>query len=170
MDSVTLKSLCDMTYGLYIVSSRDGDRLNGQIVNTAFQVTAEPARIAVGINRKNLTHDYITRTGRYTLAALAQSAPMTFIGLFGFRSGRDTDKFAVAGHGKTASGLPVPKEHTLSVLEVLVEKTVELDTHTLFIGTIAGAEKIAEGEPLTYSYYHNVLKGKTQKNATTYNS
>lgn len=170
MDSVTLKSLCDMTYGIYIVSSADGEKLNGQIVNTAFQVTADPVRIAVGINKSNLTHEYIEKSKRFTLTALKQGAPMTYLGLFGFKSGRAVDKFAAAKHDKTPSGMPVPLEHTLSALEVEVEQAVDLVSHTLFIGRVVGAEKIADGEPLTYAYYHNVMKGKTQKNATTYNT
>jgi len=169
MDNELFRALCDMTYGLYIVSSADGDKLNGQIVNTAFQVTADPARIAVGVSKNNLTHDYITKSGRFTVAAIKQGAPMTFIGLFGFKSGRDTDKFAVTAHAKTASGMPVPHDHTLSVLEATVDNTVDLGTHTLFIGKVCGAQKISDGEPLTYAYYHNVMRGKTQKNATTFN-
>ncbi|MFX1562437.1 MAG: flavin reductase family protein, partial [Promethearchaeota archaeon] len=81
-----------ITYGLYVVSSKLGDKMNGQIVNTVFQVTSEPPCIAVSINKQNLTHEYIAKSGLFSVSILDEATPMTFIGLFGFKSGRDVDK------------------------------------------------------------------------------
>ncbi|MFA6584358.1 MAG: flavin reductase family protein [Elusimicrobiaceae bacterium] len=169
MDEWIFKSLCAMTYGLYVVSSCDGEKLNGQITNTVFQVTADPARVAVGVNKKNLTHDYIEKTGRFSVSVLKQETPMLFIGLFGFKSGRDINKFEKTGYKKYESGVPFLLENSLAAMEITVEQSVDLGTHTLFIGSVVKGEKISDGPALTYDYYHNVMKGKTQKNATTYN-
>ena len=84
----------DLSYGLYIVTSVDNGRLNGQIVNTVIQVTSEPARVAVIINKQNLTHDFISKSLLFAVSVLDESAPMTFLGPFGFRSGRDVDKLS----------------------------------------------------------------------------
>jgi ferric-chelate reductase [NAD(P)H] len=86
------KAFRDLSYGLYIVTSHDGERLNGQIANTAIQVTSDPARVAVIINKENLTHEYISKSMAFAVSVLEESAPMTFFGPFGFRSGRDIDK------------------------------------------------------------------------------
>ena len=83
----------DLSYGLYIVTSRDGDRLNGQIVNTVIQVTSDPPRVAVIINKKNLTHEYISKSKVFGVSVLDEATPMKFLGPFGFRSGRDMNKF-----------------------------------------------------------------------------
>lgn len=161
-------ALCDVSYGLYIVSSCDGEKLNGQLTNTVFQVTAEPPKMAVAINKKNLTHEYIARSGVYSVSVVAQGASMIFIGMFGFRTGRDTDKFAKVKFKKGQTGVPIVLDNTLSAFEVKVTQTVDAGTHTLFIGEILGGEKLAEGKPLTYDYYHSVMRGKTPRNATTY--
>jgi flavin reductase (DIM6/NTAB) family NADH-FMN oxidoreductase RutF len=79
----------DLSYGLYIVTSRDREKTNGQIINTAIQVTSDPPRVAVIINKKNLTHEFITKSKVFAISVLDEKTPMTFIGLFGFRSGRD---------------------------------------------------------------------------------
>ena len=88
------RTLHKISYGLYIVSSKKGDKLNGQIANTVFQITSEPPTIAVSINKGNLTHDYIAQSGVFTVSILSEQAPMELIGKFGFKSGRDIDKFA----------------------------------------------------------------------------
>lgn len=161
------KALSLFSYGLYIVSSADGDKPNGQVVNTVFQLTASPPRIAASINKSNLTHDYVVKSGLYTVSVLAQDAPMPFIGLFGFRSGRDMNKFEKAAY-KTLAGCPAVTENALAIAAVKVEQAVDVGTHTLFIGQVVAAEPLKDGAPLTYEYYKAVKHGKTQKNATTY--
>jgi len=159
----------DLSYGLYIVTSLDGDRLNGQIVNTVIQVTSEPARVAVIINKKNLTHEFISKSGLFGVSVLDESSPMTFLGLFGFRSGREVDKLSQVLHKIGVTGCPLVLEHTLSVLEAKVIDQIDLGTHTIFIADTMNAEVLKEGRPLTYRYYQEFLKGKAPATAPTYN-
>jgi ferric-chelate reductase [NAD(P)H] len=159
----------DLSYGLYIVTSRDGNRLNGQIVNTVIQVTSEPARVAVIVNKQNLTHEFISRSGLFGVSVLDESAPMTFLGLFGFRSGRDVDKLSQVQFKIGVAGCPLVVEHALSVLEARVIDQIDLGTHTIFIGDTVNAEVLKEGRPLTYRYYQEFLKGKAPATAPTYN-
>jgi flavin reductase (DIM6/NTAB) family NADH-FMN oxidoreductase RutF len=159
----------DLSYGLYIVTSRDGERLNGQIANTAIQVTSDPARVAVIINKQNLTHEYISNSKVFAVSVLDETASMIFIGPFGFRSGREIDKLSKVEFKEGVTGCPLVTEHALSVLEAKVIDEIDLGTHTVFIGNVLSAEVLREGRPLTYQYYHEHLKGKTSKHAPTYN-
>jgi len=165
---VNVKALHKLGYGLYIVSSRKGDRLNGQIANTVFQITSEPPTIAVSINKNNLTHEFITASKVLAVSVLSQDTPLTFIGRFGFKSGRDIDKLKEINYKIGETGAPVVTEHTLAYLEVKVDKEVDAGTHTIFIGKLVGAEVITEGEPMTYAYYHQVKRGTTPKTAPSY--
>jgi flavin reductase (DIM6/NTAB) family NADH-FMN oxidoreductase RutF len=160
----------DLSYGLYIVTSREGERLNGQIVNTVIQVTSEPPRVAVIINKQNLTHAFITQSGVFGVSVLDDTATMTFIGPFGFRSGRDVDKFAALPFKKGSTGVPLITEHSLSLLEAKVSDCVDLGTHSIFIGDVVFSEVLKTGKPLTYHFYHEVLKGKSPPNAPTFMS
>ena len=159
----------DLSYGLYIVTSLDSDRLNGQIVNTVIQVTSEPARVAVIINKKNLTHEFIAKSGLFAVSVLEESAPMTFLGLFGFRSGREVDKLSQVQYKIGITGCPLVLEQALSVLEAKVIDQIDLGTHTIFIGDTVNAEVLKEGRPLTYRYYQEFLKGKAPATAPTHN-
>jgi len=165
---MNLKALYKLGYGLYIVSSRKGDRLNGQIANTVFQITSEPPTIAVSINKNNLTHEFIKESKVLAVSVLSQDTPLTFIGRFGFKSGRDIDKLDGINYKIGESQAPVVTEHTLAYLEVRVNKEVDVGTHTIFIGELVGAEVIKEGEPMTYAYYHQVKRGTTPKTAPSY--
>jgi len=168
MDKDSLKALFDLSYGIYIVSSSDGDKLNGQLTNSVFQVTAEPPRMAAAVNKQNLTHEYITKSRAYSVSTVEEGAPMVFIGLFGFKSGRGVDKFAQVKHKRGITGAPIVLEHTVSALEVRVDQVVDVGTHSLFIGEIVAGELLSQAKPLTYEYYYRVMKGKTPRNATTY--
>jgi len=162
------RSLFSISYGLYIASSYSGDRLNGQILNTVFQVTASPPRISVCINKENLTHDFISESGVFGVSVLDETAPMTLIGTFGFRSGRDANKFENVGYKAGTTGAPLVTEHVLSVLEAKVVDAMSVGTHTIFVGDLLSGEVLATGSALTYDYYHKHLKGKTPKNAPSY--
>jgi ferric-chelate reductase [NAD(P)H] len=155
-------------YGLYVVSSRSGDRLNGQIVNALIQTTCVPLTIAVSIHKENFTHQCIEESGVFSASILSDDADMRFIGTFGFRDGRTVDKFAERRHIIGTTKAPVVLDHTLAYLEARVLNRLELSTHTLFVGTVVEAEVVAEGTPMTYAYYHEVKKGKTPKRAVTY--
>jgi len=158
-----------LSYGLYVVTSLMDGKFNGQIVNTVLQVTSEPARVAVVINKGNLTHDFIMRSKVFGASVLDTSTPLTFIGLFGFKSGRSVDKLSQVEFIEGATGVPLVTQHALSVLEAKVIDEVDVGTHTLFVGDVAGAEVLVTGEALTYLYYHKHLKGKSPKAAPTYN-
>jgi len=168
IDQETINALFDMTYGLYIVSASAGEKMNGQLTNTVFQVTAEPPKMAVAVNKDNLTHEYIGQSLAYSVSTLVEGAPMTFLGLFGFKSGRTVDKFSQTRHKRGQTGSPIVLEHAISAFEVRVNQTVDVGSHTLFIGEIVGGEVIAEGRPLTYDYYYRVMRGKTPRSAATY--
>lgn len=157
-----------INYGMYIISSVNGDRLNGQIANTVFQVTADPPQLAVAINVKNLTHEYIKKSRVFTVSVLDKQAPMTLIGLFGFKSGKDVDKFKEIKYRTGITKAPVVLEHTTGYFECELVSSQQVGTHTLFIGRVIEAQKLSEGEPMTYGYYHEVKKGKSPENAPTY--
>jgi ferric-chelate reductase [NAD(P)H] len=158
-----------LSYGLYIVTSQKGDRLNGQIVNTVIQVTSEPPRVAVIVNKDNLTHDFIMESRTFGASVLDESATLKFIGLFGFRSGRDIDKLSEVEFTSGSTGCPLVTQHCLSWLEAQVIDQIDVGTHTLFVGDVVASEVVREGNPLTYLYYHTNLRGKSPKQAPTYN-
>ncbi len=159
----------EISYGLYLVTSIMDDRMNGQIVNTVLQVTASPPQFAVIINRNNLTHEYISKSSVFGVSILSQDAPLTFIGLFGFRSGRDVDKLSQVNWVKGVTGSPLVTDYSIGIMEVRVNTRTDVGTHTIFVGEIADARALGTGRPMTYEYYHMHLKGKTAKNAPTFN-
>lgn len=161
-------ALFTLSYGLYTIGSFSGDRINAQIANAVFQITSKPARIAVAINRQELTNEFIKDSGYLSIGVLSQTADMPFIGHFGFKSGRDIDKFSTREHLLTPSGCPCPKEHILSWMELQVESEVEVDTHTLFIGRLVNCMVTGEGIPMTYNYYQEVLRGRTPPTAPSF--
>jgi len=162
------KAFENLSYGLYIVTSRNDNRLNGQIVNTVIQVTSEPARMAVIINKKNLTHEYISKSQLFGVSVLEETAPLTFFGPFGFRSGRDYDKLSKVQYKEGTTGCPLVTQNTLSILEARVIEQIDVGTHTVFIGDVVDSEVLKEGKPLTYLYYRENLKGKSSPNSPTY--
>jgi len=165
---MNLKALYRLGYGLYVVSSRKGDKLNGQIANTVFQITSEPPTIAVSINKSNLTHEFITESKVLAVSVLSQDTPLSFIGHFGFKSGRDIDKLEGINYKIGETHAPVVTDHTLAYLEARVVQEVDAGTHTIFIGELVGADVLKEGEPMTYAYYHQVKRGTTPKTAPVY--
>ena len=158
----------DLSYGLYLVTSADKGRLNGQVINTLIQVSSDPPRVAVIINKKNFTHELILKSKVFSASVLDQSTPMTFLGPFGFKSGRDIDKLSKVAFKNGITGCPLITEYALSVLEAEVFEQVDLVSHTVFIGNVVSSEVLKQGTPITYQYYHQVLKGKSPPNAPTY--
>jgi ferric-chelate reductase [NAD(P)H] len=162
------KALFSMSYGMYIVSSHLAEKANGQIANAVMQTTAEPATITVCLNRENLTERCVQETGLFAVSVLQEEVPMTFIGTFGFKSGRDIDKFAGVDHVTGGLNIPVVREWCLSAFEAKVTGRLNLGTHTLFAGEIVSAWVFKEGIPLTYANYHLVKRGKSPKTAPTF--
>jgi flavin reductase (DIM6/NTAB) family NADH-FMN oxidoreductase RutF/rubredoxin len=166
--SIDPKALWDLSYGMYLVTSVASGRPNGQIANTVFQVSAQPARVAVSINKLNLTHDCIRDSGVVAIQTLEEQVPTALIGLFGFKSGREVDKFAETPFTYAANGCPVVAEGALSVLEGRVVGNVDGGTHTVFIVELTRAEVLKPGTPLTYACYQAVRKGHSPRNAPTW--
>ncbi len=162
------KVLHNLSYGMYVISSVKEGKLNGQIANTAFQITSKPPQIAISINRENLTYEYIKNSGVFSVSILSTEAPFKFIGLFGFRSGRDINKFENVKYKIGITGAPIVLDYSIGYLEAKVVNSIDVGTHTLFIGEVVEAESIGEGTPMTYDYYHKVVKGKTPPKAATY--
>ncbi len=162
------KTLHKVTYGIYIVCSRQDDKFNGQIANTVFQITSDPPTIAISINKQNLTHQFIQDSKVFTVSILSKETPLKFIGNFGFKSGRDVDKFQEVKNQIGKTGAPVVMENTLGYLELEVIESLDVGTHTIFIGKVIEGEIINEDEPMTYAYYLEVKRGASPKTAPTY--
>ena len=162
------KALQKLGYGLYVVCSRKEDKFNGQIANTLFQVCSEPPVIAVAINRQNLTHEFIAQSRVFTGSILSQETPLSFIGNFGFKSGRQVDKLKGVHYKAGETSAPIVLDHTLAYLEAKVLNQIEVGTHTIFLGEIIGGDVLGEGDPMTYAYYHQVKRGTTPKSAPSY--
>jgi len=165
-----LEALHKISYGLYVICSKNEEKINGQIANALFQVTAEPATIAVSINKQNLTHEYIEKSNFFTVSILSESTPMSFIGNFGFKSGRDIDKFKDVEYKLGKAKVPIVLDNVLACIEVKVIDKIGVGTHTIFIGKVEDAEILSEDKPMTYEYYHKVKGGVSPKTAPTYNS
>ncbi len=167
MDPLALHKL---TYGLYVLSTTVDGNPFGCIINTAFQITATPARIAVSLNRDNLTHEKISASGLFGLTVLAEDCDPSIIGTFGYKSGRDTNKFAgVAGSAGAQTAVPLLTGEGLATFECKVVDQLEVGSHTLFVGEVLDARIVdAEAREMTYRYYHEVLKGAAPKNAPTF--
>ena len=156
-----LKALYSISYGLYLITSKDGDQINGQIANTVFQISSDPPTIAVSINKQNLTNDFIKKSGLFAVSVLREETPISLIGQFGFKSGRDMNKFADVNYRTTPRGLPYLVDDALAAIEAKLIQDVDAGTHTIFIGEITAAEVLKQGNPMTYAYYHQVKKGST---------
>jgi flavin reductase (DIM6/NTAB) family NADH-FMN oxidoreductase RutF/rubredoxin len=152
-----------------IVSSKTDGEFNGCIVNTVFQVTPEPPMIAVSVNKQNLTHEYIAQSKVFAVSILAEDAPLEFIRRFGFRTGRDIDKFQEVNYRTGVAGVPIILDNTVAFIEAEVIDAIDVETHTLFIGKITACQTIDGNKtPMTYGYYRDVKGGRTPRTAATY--
>lgn len=165
---MNLQALFKLSYGMYVVCSTDGEKINGQIANTVFQVTSEPPQIAVAINKQNLTHEYIEKSKLFSVSILTEDATFKFIGQFGFKSGRNTNKFDGVNYRLTKHKLPIILDFTCAYIECKVVGVFDAGSHTIFLGEILDADLLTDGRPMTYDYYHREIKGKTPKTASTY--
>lgn len=156
----------NLSYGLYVISTLDGERRTGCIANSIMQITAEPATIAVSINHDNYTNQCIAGTGKFSISILAEDSSPSIISKFGFQSGRDVDKYAGTDYVER-DGLPVVSD-TCGYLTCKVINKMETSTHTVFLGEVTDGDVLRNAPAMTYAYYHKVIKGKTPKNAPTY--
>ena len=153
-------ALFKIGYGLYVVTSHDGKRDNGLIVNTVSQVTSSPKRIAVCINKENYSHHIIKQTGMMNVNCLSVDAPFSVFESFGFRSGRTADKFAGLEPLRSDNGLAFLPQYINSFMSLKVEQIVDLDTHSMFICSVTEARVMSDKETMTYTYYQEHVKPK----------
>ncbi|HBA55781.1 flavin reductase [Syntrophorhabdus aromaticivorans] len=166
MNTKAVQKIC---YGMYVISSRKGDKFNGQIANTLFQITSDPPTVAVSINKQNLTHEYIMESKVFAASIVAKEAPMSFIGHFGFKSGRDMEKLKGVNYRTgAATGVPIVLDNAIGYLECEVLSSTDVGTHTIFIGKVVDCDVLSDAEAMTYAYYHQIKGGKSPKTAPTY--
>lgn len=145
-------------YGLYAVTCRDGEKDNALIVNTVMQLTDTPHRMAVAVNKRTYSHEIIAKTGKMNVNVLSEEAPFSLFEQFGFQSGRTVDKFLGVPVRRTENGLFVLKKNINAYFSLNVERTVDVDTHSLFLCTPQEAEVVSEVPTMTYSHYQAHVK------------
>lgn len=155
-----MKALFKIGYGLYVVTSNDGTKDNGLIVNTVMQVTSSPERVAVAINKSNYSHDVIKNSGKMNVNVLGEDAPFKVFEHFGFQSGREIDKFATCSPSRSANGLVVLPHYINSYMSLDVEQYIDLGSHGMFICSVSEAAVVSDAETMSYSYYHKNVKPK----------
>ncbi len=152
------KAMYHLTYGLFILTAKEGDKDNGCIVNTVSQVTTEPNRIVVAVNKKNYTHDMIVRTGVFNVSILTEQSKFDTYKHWGFQSGADVDKTEAITYSRAENGVIYIAEETNAYLSAKVVSATDLGTHTLFLADVTDGSVLSEGASVTYSYYQNNIK------------
>ena len=159
IEKMNPKTLHKISYGLYVICSKNGEKINGQIANALFQVTSKPPTIAVSINKQNLTYDYIEKSNCFTVSILSEDASMNFIGNFGFKSGRNIDKFENVKYKLGKSQVPLVMDHALACIDARVIDKIDVGTHTIFVGRVEDAEIISNEKIIslyrTFIYFFN---------------
>ncbi len=158
--------LRSMSYGVYVVTTAGEGNQNGCTANSAMQITSDPATVAVSINHNNYTNELISKNGVFAVSILGENSDPSIIGNFGFKSGKDSDKFEGISC-ETVAGVPVISDSVGYVVCKVIGK-METSSHTVFLGEIVEGDVLKKDTPMTYAYYHNVIKGKSPKNAPTY--
>lgn len=161
-----LTVLFNLTYGLYVVGAIDNDRPVGCIINTCFQVTSENPILAISINKNNNTYEAIRKSGRFSLSIIVEDTDSNIIPTFGFRSSRDCNKYESFGF-EVLSGTPIVNGKFAGRLILDVIEMIDNGTHFVVLSRLNNVIK-GEGNPMTYDYYHKVIKGNAPKNAPTY--
>ena len=161
-------ALFSISYGLFLLTSRVGEQSAGCIVNTACQLTSSPLQLSVAVNKQNQTHDFIMKSGVFNLSVLTESAPFSFFEAFGYRSGRDADKFSGRDMPASANGLLYEPQVANALISARVVKTVDCGTHTLFIAEVTEARRLSDAPSATYSYYFANIKPAAPKKKKGY--
>ncbi len=160
MSERDLSALFNIGYGLYVVTSNDGVRDNGMICNSVMQLTSSPERVGVTINKSTYTHGVVKNTGIMNICPIVKEAPFKVFEAFGFKSGRDTDKFKDCEPKRSDNGLVYLPKYINSYMSLSVVDYVDLGTHGMFICEITEAVCISRAETMSYSYYHSSVKPK----------
>jgi flavin reductase (DIM6/NTAB) family NADH-FMN oxidoreductase RutF/rubredoxin len=164
---MNLEALHKISYGMYIVTSGK-EICNGQIANTVFQVTSQPETIVVCINKQNYTYELIRKSGVFAVSVLSKKTPLKLIGTFGFKCGRDLDKFEGVNFKTGKTGTRIVLDNAIAYIEAKVTKEVDAGTHALFMGEVVEADILDKEEPMTYAYYHETTRGATPSSAPTF--
>ena len=162
MDKNVLKNL---SYGMHVICSKD-DKYVGCVANTVVQITSNPITIAISINRNNYTNEIIKKSNKFSISILSENSNPEIIGTFGYLSSKDVDKFENF-ETKELENMPI-LTNTCGNIVCNVISANETNTHTIFLGEVIAMENYNNSKPMTYRYYHEVLKGKSPKNAPTY--
>ena len=155
MDSQVMNNL---SYGLFVLTAKDGDKDNGCIINTAAQVTTTPNRIIVTVNKDNLTHDMIVDTGEFNVSILDESASFDTFKQFGFQSGRDVDKFLEVSFARAQNGIVYLTKQCNGYISGKVVESKDLGTHTMFIAEVTDDGVLSDKPSVTYAFYHANIK------------
>ena len=156
------EAMYKLTYGLFMLTTTDGQKQNGCIVNTVSMLTDNPKRIVVFVNKANYSEELLKKTGVFNVSVLTESAPFEIFKQFGFQSGRDTDKFAGGRYEVSANGLYYLPEYANAVLSAKVIDHYDYDTHMLFVAEVTEAKKLNDEKSVTYEYYQSNIKPKPQ--------
>lgn len=154
------KAMFNLSYGLFILTAKDGEKDNGCIVNTVGQVTSQPNRISLTVNKANYTHDMILKTKEFNVSVLAENSKFETYRHWGFQSGRNTDKLESISFKRSANGLVYIADETNAFLSAKVVSTLDLGMHTLFIADVTDGEVLSQVPSATYSFYQNNIKPK----------
>lgn len=168
MDKLSNDAITKIGYGLYVLIAREGNKDNGCICNVVAQLTSSPMQMIICVNKKNLTHDMVLRTGRFNVCCLTEHTPMKVIQHFGFQSGRDVDKFESCDvEMRSTNGLLYLPKYVNAYLSGRLNYAKDLGTHTLFIADITEAVHLSDDPSLTYAYYQEHIKPKPVAAAQT---
>ena len=155
-------AMYQLTYGLFVLTTTDGEKQNGCIVNTVSMLTDNPKRITVFVNKANYTEELLRKTGVFNVSILTEKTPFDVFRQFGFQSGRDVDKFAGASYPTTENGLYYLPEYANAVISAKVVDAYEYGTHTLFVAEVTEAKNLSSDPSVTYAYYQSNIKPKPQ--------
>lgn len=155
-------ALFKLSYGLFVLTARQGEKDNGCIINTAMQITDDPKRIMVAVNKQNYTHDMVLQTGEFNLSVLSEEAVFWVFQHYGFQSGKDVDKFANIPETRSANGLRYVEGCTNAVISGKVISTMDCGTHTLFVADVTDAKVLSDAPSMTYQYYFDHVKPKPE--------
>ncbi len=163
------KAMYKLSYGLFVLTTKADGKDNGCIINTAIQAASEPNQISICVNKANYTHDMILKSKEFNVSIISEKADFSLFKRFGFASGRDTDKFVGfdASIKRGSNGIYYVTEGTNAYISVKVEKTEDLGSHTMFIGTITDMDVLSEDASATYAYYFENIKPKPEAVGTT---
>ena len=163
-----MKAMYKLSYGLFVLTAKRGEKDNGCITNTAIQVTSEPNRISIAVNKANYTHDMVLETGKFNVSIISEKADFDLFKHFGFQSGRDVDKFAdFTDCARAENGIFYITKGTNAVISAEVEQCIDLGSHTLFIAKVTDLMVLDAASSATYEYYQNNIKPKPQAVGTT---